>query len=110
MSLLKANLASFALLALGALQAQAIQVTSVTAQSGRVEGQSVEISTAVNWEGPVSQIINPFTGPFFGVRAQVGSQNVVLAFDSASGRYKGQLQNLAFNRHAATPNSQWKGN
>ena len=84
MSLLKANLSGFALLTLGALQAQAIQVTSVTTQAGRGEGQSVEISAAVNWEGPLLQIINPFTGPFFSVRARVGSQNVVLVFNCVS--------------------------
>ncbi len=84
------------------LSAHAVQVTSVTAQAGRTEGQSVEVSAAVNWESTGLIIVNPFTGPFFRVSAQVGGQTILLGFDAASGQYRGQFQGLLFDRHQVT--------
>jgi hypothetical protein len=85
-----------------ALSAHAVQVTSVSAQTGRVEGQSVDVSAAVNWELPGPTLTNPLTGPFFSVSAQAGGKTIVLLFDSATGRYKGQFQDLPFNRYPTT--------
>ena len=85
-----------------ALSAHAVQVTSVSAQTGRVEGQSVEVSAAVNWELSGPTLTNSFTGPFFSVSAQAGGKTIVLSFDSATGRYKGQFQDLPFNRYSTT--------
>lgn len=101
MNNIKSKIFGAALFVLGALQANAVQVTAVTAQSGRVEGQSVEISAAVNWELSGPTLVNPLTGPFFNVTAQAGGQTIPLTFDSATGRYKGQFQNLLFDSYAA---------
>lgn len=90
------------LLSQGILSAYAVQVTSVTAQAGRTEGQSVEVSAAVNWESGSLIIFNQFTGPFFRVSAQSGGQTILLGFDAASGQYRGQFQGLLFNSHQVT--------
>lgn len=102
MNLVKSIVFSALMLGLSATSALAIQVTSVTAQIGRVEGQSVEISAAVNWEqtGPI--LINPLTGPFFRVSAQAGGKTVLLSYDSATARYRGQFQGLLFDSYSAT--------
>jgi hypothetical protein len=104
MKVIKRALFGALLLGQSALSAYAVQVTSVTAQTGRVEGQSVEVSAAVDWQNPggLPILVNPLTGPFFSVSARTGDQTIPLTFDSASGRYRGQFQGLMFNTHTAT--------
>jgi hypothetical protein len=88
-------------LGLSALSAHAIQVTSVTAQTDRVEGQSVEISAVVNWEQSFPIQANPLTGPFFRVTASAAGKTINLSYDSASGRYQGLFQGLVIGGHPA---------
>jgi hypothetical protein len=101
MNLIKSTVFS-ALLGLSATGAFAIQVTSVTAQTGRVEGQSVEISAAVNWEQVGPELFNPVTGPFYRVSAQAGGKTILLSYDSATSRYRGQFQGLLFDNYSTT--------
>jgi hypothetical protein len=98
-----------ALLLLPAAAAQAVDITSVTAQQNRIEGQTVEISAAVTWaSSPI--LVSPALRVTRTVRATVTPAPIAattiptqidLTFDAATGRYRGQFANLPFSTYIA---------
>jgi hypothetical protein len=90
--------------------ANAVDITSLTAQPNRIEGQSVEISAAVSWApGPIA--VSPMIRVTRTVRATVAPAPIAatavptqidLTFDAATGRYRGQFANLPFSTYFTT--------
>jgi hypothetical protein len=98
-----------AVLMLAGASAQAVDITAVTAQQNRVEGQSVEITATLNWGGLL--ISNPLIKVTRTVQATITPApvatpaiptQITLTFDSATARYRGQFNNLPFHRYTAT--------
>jgi hypothetical protein len=92
-------------------QALAVKITSTSSQSGRVEGQGVTVTAAVDWEEPAGPvIISPLvrttrvvtaavpTGGIAASPAPTGSINLTL--DGTTGLYTGVFPDLPFNSYS----------
>lgn len=105
----KRSIAGLMALLLLPAAANAVDITSATAQQNRIEGQSVEISAAVTWAAnPI--LVSPMIRVTRTVRATVTPGPIAattiptqidLTFDAATGRYRGQFANLPFSAYIA---------
>jgi hypothetical protein len=102
---------ALSLVSLVSREALAVKITATTSQPGRVEGQSVTVTAAVDWEDPFAPV-NPIVRTTRVVSATLQAPGITaspapttsinMVLDSATGLYTGAFPDLPFGTYTAT--------